>query len=217
MKHSIVIVDDHILIAKALTGIIENFKQFEVLYECENGQVLTEKCAVKKNVPDIVLLDISMPVMDGFETARWLRDTHPEVLIMALSMQDDEQSLIKMIRNGAKGYLLKNVHPAELEKALDGLVKNGSYYPDWASGKIIASVAADEPRSKFETVISDREREFLKYTVTEMSYREIAEKMFCSPRTVEGYRDALFEKLHLKSRVGLAVYALRNGFADGER
>jgi DNA-binding NarL/FixJ family response regulator len=211
MKHSIAIVDDHILIAKALSGIIENFKDFEVLYECENGKALQEKFSNKKNIPDIVLLDISMPVMDGFETAQWLRESHPEVLIMALSMQDDEQSLIKMIKSGAKGYLLKNVHPLELEKALNGLAKNGFYYPDWATSKIFMSLGS--AGTKTETInITEREKEFLQYTVTEMSYKEIAEKMFCSPRTVESYRDSLFEKLGLKTRVGLAVYAMKNGF-----
>lgn len=212
MQHSIVIVDDHILIAKALSGIIENFKQFEVLYECENGKVLQEKFGNKKNIPDLVLLDISMPVMDGFETARWLRENYPEVLIMALSMQDDEQSLIKMIRCGAKGYLLKNVHPAELEKALVAMIKNGNYYPDWVTSKVIMSLRTDDTEKQNNFKITEREKEFLQYTVTEMSYKEIAEKMFCSPRTVESYRDALFEKLELKTRVGLAVYALKNNF-----
>lgn len=213
MQHTIVIVDDHTLIAKALTGIIENFKQFDVLYECENGQVLQEKLKIKKNIPDIVLLDISMPVMDGFATAQWLKETHPAVLVMALSMQDDEQSLIKMIKSGAKGYLLKNVHPVELEKALNALVKNGSYYPDWAASKVFNSLSMGAAANSGSIHITDREKEFLQYTVTEMGYKEIAEKMFCSPRTVESYRDSLFEKLGLKTRVGLAVYTMKNGYA----
>ena len=212
MQHSIVIVDDHLLIAKALTGIIENFKQFNVLYECENGKLLQEKMQQKKNVPDIILLDISMPVMDGFETAIWLTEKHPEVLIIALSMQDNEQSLIKMVKAGAKGYLLKNVHPLELEKALNGLVKNGSYYPDWAASKVFASLAKTET-PKNNIPITEREKEFLQYSITEMTYKQIAEKMFCSPRTVESYRDSLFEKLDLKTRVGLAVFAIKNGYA----
>ena len=213
MTHSIAIVDDHILIAKAITGIIENFKQFDVLYECENGKVLVEKLKLKKNIPDVVLLDISMPIMDGFATAEWLRDNHPQVLVMALSMQDDEQSLIKMVKAGAKGYLLKNVHPTELEKALDALIKNGTYFPEWAASKVFMSLS--KPTNKKDNfAITDREKEFLQYSITEMSYKEIAEKMFCSPRTVESYRDSLFEKLDLKSRVGLAVFALKNGYGS---
>ncbi len=213
MKHTIAIVDDHLLIAKALTGIIENFKQFEVLYECENGKELTEKLDNKKSVPDIILLDITMPVMDGFETAAWLKENHPAVQVVALSMQDDEQSLVKMIKAGAKGYLLKNVHPVELEKALNILVKTGNCYPEWATSKVMHSLGKTGTTAE-KFIFSEREKEFLKYSVTEMSYKEIAEKMFCSPRTVESYRDSLFEKLDLKTRVGLAVFALKNGFTN---
>lgn len=211
MKKTIVIVDDHILIAQALKGIIENFENFEVLYECENGKDLQEKFKLKKPIPDVVLLDVSMPIMDGFETAKWLKENYPEVLIMTLSMQNDDQSVIKMIKSGSNGYLLKNSHPIELEKALNRLLNDGYYYPDWASKIVFASLG--EKNTTTETIkLTEREREFLKYTITEMSYKEIAEKMFCSPRTVESYRDSLFEKLELKTRVGLAVFALKNGF-----
>lgn len=212
MKNSIVIVDDHLLIAKALRSIICNFKQFEVLYECENGLELEEKFSEANNIPDIVLLDVSMPVMDGFETAKWLTEHYPEVLIMALSMQDDEESLIKMIKNGTKGYLLKNAHPVELEKALLALLKNGFYYPDWASNKLFANINKNVSSVEITITLSEREKEFLRFTVSELTYKEISEKMFCSPRTVEGYRDSLCEKLELKSRVGLAVFAMKNGF-----
>lgn len=212
MKNSIVIVDDHLLIAKALRSIICNFKQFEVLYECENGLELKEKFSKENNIPNIVLLDVSMPVMDGFETAKWLTEQYPEVLIMALSMQDDEESLIKMIKNGTKGYLLKNSHPVELEKALLTLLKNGFYYPDWASNKLFASINKNTSPNGIKITFSEREKEFLKYTISELTYKEISEKMFCSPRTVEGYRDSLCDKLELKSRVGLAVFAMKNGF-----
>jgi DNA-binding NarL/FixJ family response regulator len=214
MKNTIVIVDDHILIAKALKSIIANFEEFEVLYECENGQVLQEQISKHKELPTIVLLDISMPIMDGFQTALWLKENHPNVLIMALSMQDDDESVIKMIKSGAKGYLLKNTHPSELEKALKSLITNGFYYPDWAASKVFASLGEPTKKQPNEILLSEREKEFLRYSVSEMNYKEISEKMFCSPRTVESYRDSLFEKLELKSRVGLAVYAIKNGYAD---
>ncbi|WP_289044829.1 response regulator transcription factor [uncultured Olleya sp.] len=214
MKRSIVIIDDHVLIANALSGIISNFNQFEVLYVCENGQDFQDKLKEKHTLPDLVLLDISMPIMDGFETAKWLKTTHPNVLIMALSMQDDDDSLIKMIKNGAKGYMLKNVHPTELEIALNTIANKGHYFPEWAASKIFTSISDDAIDAKLKIKISDRETEFLKYTITEMTYKEISEKMFCSPRTVENYRDSLFEKLELKTRVGLAVYALKNGYTE---
>lgn len=212
MNYSVVITDDHILIAKALTEIIEKMPRYHVLYETENGQALVERFAVKENIPDIVLLDVSMPVMDGFATAAWLKQNHPQVYILALSMQDDEQSLIKMIKSGAQGYLLKNIHPADLEKALDTLIATGHYFPDWATARLLKNISGDGISATPAIELSDREKELLQYVCSEMTYKEIGEKMFCSSRTVESYRDSLFEKLSLKSRVGLAVYAMKNGY-----
>jgi DNA-binding NarL/FixJ family response regulator len=214
MPHTIAIVDDHLLIAKAITSVIEKFPGYEVLFEAENGAVLVERFRQKKNIPDIVLLDISMPVMDGFETALWLKDNHPEVIVMALTMQGDDDSLIKMIRCGARGYLQKNVHPIELEKALDTLASKGSYYPDWATSRILYNIArGDDPKEKGIS-ITEKEKEFLKYACTELTYKEIGEKMFCSPRTVESYRDSLFEKLGVHTRVALALYAVKTGLYE---
>ncbi|AZB30896.1 response regulator transcription factor [Chryseobacterium balustinum] len=213
MKKTIVIVDDHLLIAKALEGIIGNFEDFEVIDVAENGKDLIDKFKNGQKIPDIILLDISMPIMNGFETALWLKENHPNIKVMALSMQGDDNSVIKMIRNGAKGYLLKNTHPKDLEIALTKLSSDGFFYPDWAS-KIIFSNMSDEKNNEKKKKISEREKEFLTYTVTELSYKEIAEKMCCSPRTVESYRDQLCEKFDLKTRVGLAVFAIKNGFAE---
>jgi DNA-binding NarL/FixJ family response regulator len=212
MKHRIVIVDDHTLIAKALTAIITNFSNFEVMYECNGGRQLQEQLASKQNIPDIILLDVSMPDMNGFETAHWLKENHPGILVVALSMQDDEQSLVKMIQEGVRGYLLKNTHPADLEKALEEIIRNGFYFPGWATSKVMMGLSASKEEKNSTVEITAREQELLQYSISEMSYKEIAEKMFCSPRTVEGYRDSLFEKLGLKSRVGLAVYALKSGY-----
>ena len=211
MKQTIVIVDDHLLIAKAITSIIDDFDGYEVLYEAENGASLIERMKAQKTVPDIILLDISMPVMDGFETAKWLKENYPEVKVMALTMQADDESLIKMVRNGASGYLNKNVHPTELKKALDAISGRGMYYPEWATSKLLYALAHENQSDKNAIKITDREEEFLKYACTELTYKEIGEKMFCSSRTVESYRDSLFEKLGVKTRVALALYAVKAG------
>ncbi len=213
MIHKIAIVDDHLLIANALKSIISKFKNFQVIHICENG--LDFKNVLKIGpIPDVVLLDISMPIMDGFKTASWLKENHPNILIMVLSMQDDEQSLIQMIKNGAKGYMLKNAKPNDLILGLERLIGSGYYFPEWASHKVFTSIGDDSISATPQFQLSKREIEFLSFTTTEMTYKEISEKMFCSPRTVENYRDSLFQKLNLKSRVGLAVYALRNGYAN---
>ena len=210
MQYNIVIVDDHILIAKALASIVDSFKNFNVLYECENGEQLVAHLKQPSKKPDIILLDVSMPIMNGFETATWLKANHPQILILTLSMQNDDDILIKMIKCGAHGYLLKNIHQTDLEIALTTLITKGMYYPDWAASKILGSIANPSVPLKNIVSFTDREREFLQYVTTELTYKQIAEKMFCSPRTVESYRDSLFEKLELKTRVGLAVYVLNN-------
>lgn len=211
MEYTVAIADDHLLIAKAIASIIDQFRHFRVLFEAENGQELLKQLEDKRKIPDIVLLDISMPVMDGFETASRLRELHPEIRVMALSMQGEDESLIRMIRSGAQGYLMKNVHPAELEKALDTLVTKGFYYPDWATSRVLHAMANGGDTRTETLKLSDREKEFLKHACTEHTYKEIAALMFCSPRTVESYRDALFEKLGVKTRVALALYAVKCG------
>jgi DNA-binding NarL/FixJ family response regulator len=210
MQKTIVIVEDHLLIAKAITNIIDSFKTYKVLYEVENGLGMMEKFNVQKNVPDIVLLDISMPLMDGYETAKWISSHYPSVLVMALTMQNEDEALIKMIKNGAKGFLHKNIHPTELELALNTLVSKGYYFPDWATGKLLHNIVNDDKAEELLVPLNAKEMEFLQYAATELTYKEIGEKLFCSPRTVEGYRDTLFEKLNLKTRIGLVVYGIKN-------
>jgi DNA-binding NarL/FixJ family response regulator len=211
MPYKVVVVDDHILIAKAIAGIINNFDNYKVLYEAENGKAMIDKFSLPGNIPDIVLLDISMPVMDGFATAKWIRTHHPDILILSLSMQDDDMSLLRMIKAGANGYLLKNIHPKELESALDVIVSGNFYFPEWASSKIFNNISDERQKKEGESSISEKEDIFLKYCCTEMTYKEVADKMNVSSRTVEGYRDSLFDKLGLKTRVGLAVYAIKSG------
>lgn len=212
MKYKVVLVDDHVLISKAVGAIINTFPNFEVMFEAENGEVLISKLKVSAQKPDVILLDISMPVMNGFDTALWLKENHPNILVMALSVQDDETSLIKMVRHGAKGYLLKNVHPNDLELALNALVSKGIYFPEWATSKVMQTLTSPNLNGIEKASVTEREKEFLSYVCTELTYKEIGEKMYCSPRTVEGYRDALFEKFNIHTRVGLAMLAIRMGY-----
>lgn len=215
MKNKVVIVDDHLLIAKAISSIVNEFDEFEVLYEVGNGKKLVEKISTERDdKPNIVLLDVSMPEMNGFETAAWLTSNYPEILILALSVQDDEETLLNMIKNGARGYLHKNVHPEDLEKALKSLIENGVFFPSWATSKIAKSMVNPKQQKENKGVghLTGREEEFLEYVCLEMTYKEIADKMCCSPRTVEGYRDSICEKLGLNSRVGLALYAIKHGY-----
>ncbi|WP_367913514.1 response regulator [Leadbetterella sp. DM7] len=215
MKTKVVIVDDHELIAKAIGSIVNDFESFEVIYDVGNGAELKEKFKLPENRPSIVLLDISMPVMDGFQTARWLKKYYPDVLVMALSMQDDEQSLFRMINNGAKGFMHKNIHPHELEFALKTLLREKIYFPGWATEKLYSNVNTPQPANPLNPYnITAREEEFLKYVCQDLTYKEIAVKMACSHRTVDGYRDSLFTKLGTSSRVGLVLFAVKYKYFD---
>ena len=212
----VALADDHILLRNGLAGLINGFDGYTVLFEANNGQDLVNTLDMN-NLPDLVLLDINMPLKDGFETALWLKQNHPDIKVLALSMYDNEPSIIKMLRNGAKGYLLKDTAPKEFRSALDAVMSKGFYYSEMVTGKLIHAVNnMDEPQQQRNSFskLNEKETEFLKLACTEMTYKEIADKMFLSPRTIDGYRDALFEKLNVKTRVGLVMYAIKTGLVQ---
>ena len=206
---NIVLVDDHVLLRNGLSTLITDLG-FNVLYECNNGKQLTETIN-KEDAPDLVLMDINMPEMDGFETAIWLRNNFPLVNVIALSMFDDESSIIRMLKNGARGYILKDINPAELKQAINSVMTKGFYYSELVSGSLLHSIANSQDNDTVNGVLSlkDREIEFLKLACTELTYKEISDKMNLSPRTIDGYRDDLFQKLGVKSRVGLVLFAIK--------
>jgi two-component system, NarL family, invasion response regulator UvrY len=216
-KPTVALVDDHVLLRNGLANLIRSFGGYAVLFEAQNGKDLIRQLR-PCYLPDIILLDINMPQMDGYDTALWLKDHFPDIKILALSMYDADNSVIRMLKNGAKGYILKDSSPAELRKALDSVVRKGFYYSEMVTGKLIHTLCLDgagglnEPELKIEHVLglNDREVEFLKLACTELTYKEIADQMHLSPRTIDGYRDSLFEKLNVRTRVGLVLYAMKN-------
>lgn len=211
----IALVDDHVLFRKGLAALISYFQGYNILFEAANGQDFIRQLEIY-GVPDIALLDINMPEMDGYSTASWLHRNHPEVNILALSTMDAETAIIKMITNGAKGYVLKDAEPEELKMAFDEVLSKGYFYNDLVTRKVMQSLSALSPGSKLSGFVklTEREMEFLKYTCTEKTYNEIAAEMFVSPRTIDGYRNSLCEKLQLKSRTGLALYAVKHGIVN---
>jgi DNA-binding NarL/FixJ family response regulator len=207
----VALVDDHSLLRKGLGQLIESLG-YSLCSEADNGKEFIDTLDTN-NPPDVVLLDINMPEMDGYQTTQWLRQNHPLINVIALSMYDNETSIIRMIRYGAKGYILKDSEPAELKAAIDAVLTKGFYYSDLVSGKLLHAINNMDEEGDLKNLaqLNNRELDFLKHTCSELTYKEIAEKMFVSPRTVDGYRDALFEKLGLKTRVGLVMYAIRHG------
>ncbi len=201
--------DDHILLRKGLVSLVQNLG-YSVLLEVDNGNELIQK--LQSGIePDLILMDINMPVLDGYETTKWIKENKPLIKVLALSMYDDEKAIMKMLRNGARGYILKDSEPAELRMALEAVITKGYYYSELVTGKLIHAINGGNDTSKQEVKLNERELEFLKLACSELTYKEIAAQMHLSPRTIDGYRDALFEKLDIKTRTGLAIYAIKNG------
>lgn len=221
---NIVLTDDHVLLRNGLATLVKSLGH-QVLFEAGNGKDFIAKLDTK-NYPDVVLMDINMPEMDGYQTTHWLKENHPKVKVLALSMYDNENCIIRMLRCGARGYILKDSEPDELKFAIEGVVNKGYYYSDLVNSRLIYIInhqEKDKHKHKEEAkdnysdggeILSEKETEFLRYACTELTYKEISEKMNVSPRTIDNYRDNLFAKLHFKTRVGLAMYAIKNGIAN---
>lgn len=207
----VALVDDHALLRNGLASVINTFGGYHVCFEADNGRQFIE--LLKKNdTPDIVLLDITMPEMNGFETAKWIKENKPKIKVLVLSMMDDDNSIIRMLRNGAKGYILKDSRPDVLKAALNTIAQKGFFLNDLVSGKLVHIANNPDDENKDRLDLTEKEIEFLKLCCTEKSYKEIAVSMNIAPRAAEAMRSNLFEKLETLSRVGLAMYAIRNNY-----
>jgi DNA-binding NarL/FixJ family response regulator len=205
MKIPIGIIDDHQLFLKSLSLMLASFKDYEVVVEALNGKDLQEKLKAKKQLPEIILIDVNMPVMDGIATAAWVNEHHPSIKLVALSMNDTDKAIIGMIKAGCCAYLLKDTHPNELEKALNEIIAKGYYNADVSNINYRRLLQAE----KDAISMSENEKKFLQYACSDLTYKQIADKMNLSERTIDGYRQNLFQKLNVQSRVGLALEAIR--------
>lgn len=205
----VVLVDDHVLLRNGLAALVSDLG-YTVAYECDNGRQLME--GMQKDAElDLVLMDINMPEMDGFETTLWLTTNFPSINVIALSMFDDELSIIRMLKNGAKGYILKDIKPRELKTAIESVLEKGFYHSDMVSGRLLQAIGDKQGPENLNHLLSLKKRdlEFLRLACSEMTYKEIASEMHVAPRTVDGYREEMFERLGVKSRVGLVLFVIK--------
>lgn len=212
MKIPVAIADDHLLFMKSLALLIDHLPQFYVLAEGMNGSQLLQHLETAGESPAIVLLDVDMPVMDGAATARQITERYPLARVAALSMKSDDTSVISMLRAGACAYLLKDLHPDELEKALLEIHEKGFYNADAANinyRRLIRGMLEDE-----RPAFTEREKEFLQLACSDLTYKQIAAQMSLAERTIDGYRESLFAKLSVQSRTGMALEALRRGLVQ---
>jgi len=211
----VALADDHTLLRNALASLIDRFENCKVVMQVSNGKELTAEIS-KINLPDVVLLDLNMPAMNGFETAAWLRDNYPSVNVLMLTMYDSELTLIRLLQAGVKGFLKKDIHPNELQYAIQSVMENGYYYSHNATGKLLNLFRnrSEATSTLNKTMLTEIDIRFLQLSCSEMTYKEIAQEMKLNPRGVDNLRDNLFTKLEVKSRVGLAMYAIRHGLVN---
>ena len=208
----VALADDHLLLRNALASLINGFGDCQVIFHSNTGRELIDR--LKSGlVPQVVILDLNMPEMDGFETAKWIQENSPHVHVLMLTMYDSELSLIRLLHAGVKGFLKKDIHPDELKFAIHSVIQSGYYYSNHTTGKLV-NLFRNKPEgnmSLHKAMLSEQEVEFLKYACSDLTYKEVAQRMGLNPRTVDTLRDQLFTKLDVKSRVGLAMVAIRHG------
>lgn len=211
----VILADDHVLLRDALATLIDSFDECKITGVASNGK---ELMALMKQgpVPNIIVLDLNMPLMDGYETAQWLYENYPDVRILILTMYDSEIALIRLLQVGVRGFLKKDIHPFELKNALVSVANDGYYYSHNTTGKLATLFQKNhQNKSSIEkALLTPIDIEFLRLASTDMTYKAIAHTMNITPRAIDGYRDNLFEKLDVKSRVGLAIYAVKNGIVN---
>jgi DNA-binding NarL/FixJ family response regulator len=213
MKADIALVDDHALLRSGLASLLKDFG-YTILFEADNGARMQEKLKTHP-LPRVILMDINMPVMDGIETTLWLKQNYPQIKVLALSMLDEEGTIISMIRNGAKGYVLKDCEPDELNTAITSVLEKDFYHSELISRKLMQGLSNSNEDKPAQGVrkwpFTEKELEFIQHFCTELSYKEIAAKLKISPRTVEDYSASIQEKMEVRSRIGLVLFAIRNG------
>lgn len=211
-QYKIAIVDDHPLVRNALSSVISGMKHCIVHAECSNGQELISLLQ-SKILPDLILLDISMPIMDGLSTAEWLKENHPQISIIVLTAFSTDPIIMKLLSLGVNCVMSKNINASEFKKGILAVMEKGIYLPHDISNNIFRIIASKGAslNNMNKHILSEKEIVFLRLVSTEMTYKEIAQSMNISPRTIDKLRDKLFERYELKSRTGLVKLAIHAG------
>lgn len=215
MNTKVAVVDDHQLVRTGLVQMVQALPGWVVTIEAANGKDFIDQTNLL-SPPDIVLLDIRMPIMDGYETALWIRSHLPETRVLIVSMVSREPAVIRMLRLGIYGFITKDTNTAELHQALKRIQQKQFHVNELVGNRIFHyfSDSTTEQLPDEKNDITDREFIFLRKCCSKLTYRQIAKEMHVSPRTIDTYRDHLFEKLQVRTRVGLVIYALRTGLIE---
>lgn len=206
------IADDHKIFRQGVIFSLSDFQELESAGEAGNGLELLE--LIPRTNPHVILMDLRMPEMDGIEATQYIRQHYPDIRVLVLSMYDDEKFIVHLMESGAAGYLLKNAEPDEIRTAIEAAYQNGYYFTDMINRAMLKKIVTHKrfkPSFNSDIHLTDREIEVLQLICEEYTAPEIAKMIYLSPRTVEGIRGKLIEKIGVKNVAGLVMYAVRNG------
>jgi DNA-binding NarL/FixJ family response regulator len=211
----VAIADDHKIFRKGVVLSLRHYTNIKFVAEADNGQELIDQLADKQ--PDVVLMDLRMPIKDGIETTKYISRHFPHIFVIVLTMHEDERFVTHLMENGANGYLLKSTEPAEIKKAIMEVMAKGYYLNNFVNRILLKrshNRARTMPSLTNEIEVSDKEKDVLRYICMEFTSQEIGEKMNVSPRTVESIKERLMERWNLKNTAGLVFFAVKNNLID---
>jgi DNA-binding NarL/FixJ family response regulator len=212
----IAIADDHEIFLDGLAMMLSRQAGFSICGRASNGQTLID--IVERERPDVVVTDIRMPVVDGIQSTRQITDKYPEIKVIALSMFDEENLIVEMLEAGAKGYLLKNAHKDEIVDAITSVYHHKNYYCSQTSSLLASMIVRSKasPSAQPQVVLNDREKLIIQMICQQQTTQQIADKIYLSKRTVEGYRVKILEKIQAKNIAGVDIFALKNNIIKEE-
>jgi len=211
----VAIADDHKIFRKGVILSLRPFTNIKFVLEAENGEELLK--GLPDAMPDVILMDLRMPLKDGIETTKAVSKLYPNIYVIVLSMYEDERFVYHLMENGANGYLLKNAEPQEIRRAVMEVYEKGYYLNNFVNRVLLKRSHARQkviPSLNSEITLSDKEKDVLRFICMEFTAQEIAQKMEISPRTVEAIKDRLMERFGSKNTAGLVFFAVKNNLID---
>lgn len=209
------LVDDHSITRKGIKALLETNNLFKVIIEADNGKVLLKQLQNSTKLPEVLILDISMPDMDGFETINQVSILYPSIKILIFSFYQAEDAILNAVNKGACGFLSKTADPDKLLNAIQSIVKYGFYINDQIKKKYSFNKSSKTVKGFFgKQVLTEKEIQFIRWASSNLTYKEIAIKMNIQPKTLENYRDSLFQKLGINNRAALTLYGIQNGIVQ---
>jgi DNA-binding NarL/FixJ family response regulator len=214
-KINISIADDYKIFREGLKVGLSADPNLQIISEADNGEDLLK--VLEKSLPDVIIMDLKMPLMDGMEATKQVRKKYPSVKVLVVSMYEDDKFIIHLMENGANGYLLKNAEPEEIRRSIYAVHENGYYFNDLVNKALLKKLVIKnnlKPSFNQNIDLSEREQEVLKLICEEKTAAEIAKQIYLSPRSVEGIRQRLIEKVGVRNTAGLVMFAVKNGIVD---